>query len=98
MIQKVEWDSQHFNMNVGIYHVPTQNNSIDLESLEREAKARHYDVVYVRSKNPISDLERRHTFRDERIVYAKENTRITPPNGHRNRINTVSAYAHVRIK
>lgn len=80
MIQNIEWDSQHFNMNIGIYHVPTQNNSFDLDSLEREAKACHYDVVYVKSKSPIIDLENRQTFRDERLVYVKDNIRqITPP-------------------
>lgn len=80
MIQNIEWDSQHFNMNIGIYHVPTQNNSFDLDSLEREAKACHYDVVYVKSKSPIIELENRQTFRDERLVYVKNNIRqITPP-------------------
>lgn len=79
MIQNVEWDSQHFNMNVGSYNVPTKLFNFDLESLLREAKACHYDVVYVRSKSPIIELDNKHTFRDERIVYAKENSRITPP-------------------
>lgn len=79
MIQKVEWDSQHFNMNVGSCNVSAQNNNFDLESLLQEAKACHYDVVYVRSKSPIIELENKHTFRDERIVYAKNNKRFTPP-------------------
>ena len=79
MIQNVEWDSQHFNMNVGIYNVPEKLSNFDLDSLLREAKACHYDVVYVRSKSPIIELDNKHTFRDERIVYAKENSRITPP-------------------
>lgn len=78
MIQNIEWDSQHFNMNVGSYNVPTKLFNFDLESLLREAKACHYDVVYVRSKSPIIELDNKHTFRDERIVYAKENSRITP--------------------
>ena len=78
MIEIIPWDSQHFKMNVGVYNVPTKISNFDLESLLREAKACHYDVVYVRSNSPIIELENKHTFRDERIVYAKENTRITP--------------------
>lgn len=91
MIQHVEWDSQNFNLNVGSCNVPTQNNIFDLDSLQQEAKACHYDVVYVRSKSPIIELENKQTFRDERIVYAKNNKRFTPPSGLKSRINTVSA-------
>lgn len=91
MIQNVEWDSQHFNMNVGIYNVPIKISNFDLESLQREAKECRYDVVYVRSNSPIIELENKHTFRDERIVYGKANSLITPPYGYRNKIKTVSA-------
>lgn len=33
MIQNVEWDSQHFNMNVGSYNIPTKLFIFDLETL-----------------------------------------------------------------
>lgn len=82
MIQYIDWDSNHFNMNVGDYHVPIQQ-ALDLESLEKEAKEHHYDVVYVRSKSPILELENRHTFRDERLVYAKDNVTQIPPYDHK---------------
>lgn len=91
MIQKVEWDSQHFNMNVGSCNVPTQNNNCDLESLQQEAKACRYDVVYIRSECPIIGLENRQTFRDERLVYAKDRTKQIAPYGLRISINTISA-------
>ena len=91
MIQKVEWDSSHFNMNVGTYIVQNQNNNFDLESLQQGAKACRYDVVYIRSKCPIIELENKQTFRDERIVYAKNN--IYPPKkmASRTESTTVSA-------
>ena len=89
MIQKVEWDCQHFNMNVGSCNVSAQNNNVDLESLLQEAKACRYDVVYIRSKCPIIELENKQTFRDERIVYAKNNS-FTPPYGLRISINKIS--------
>ena len=79
MIQHVEWDSLNFNLNVGSCNVPTQNNTFDLDSLQQEAKACRYDVVYIRSKYPIIELENKQTFRDERIVYANNNKRFTPP-------------------
>ena len=79
MIQNVEWDSQHFNMNVGIYYVPTLKEIFNLESLEHEMKEYLYDVVYVRCKIPVIELENKHTFRDERIVYTKDNSDYPPP-------------------
>lgn len=97
MIQIVEWDSLHFNMNVGFYNVPTQSNNFNFEALQQEAKACHYDVVYVRSKSPIIEIDNKQTFRNERIVYVKYNTEF-PPYGLKNRIKTVSASGHVRIK
>lgn len=81
MIQNVEWDSQHFNMNVGIYYVPTLKEIFNLESLEHEMKEYLYDVVYVRCKIPVIELENKHTFRDERIVYTKDNSDY-PPHTH----------------
>lgn len=92
MIQKVEWDSLHFNINVGTYNVPTQNQNFNLETLQKEAKASHYDVVYVRSNSPIIELENKQMFKDERVVYCKDSTkRFTPPYGLKNRNKTVSA-------
>lgn len=80
MLRRIEWDSQHFNMNVGVCDVPIQQLNFDLESLEKEARLHHYDVVYVKSKNPVMELENRQTFRDERLVYVKDNTnRIASP-------------------
>lgn len=80
MIENIPWDSQHFNMNIGTYNVPTQNQNFDLETLLEEAKVCHYDVVYVRSNSPIIELENRQMFKDERVVYSKDSTkRFTPP-------------------
>lgn len=76
MIEKVEWDSNHFNMKVGRLDVSVQETFCS-DVISKEAICEGYSVVYIHSENRLPQLEKNGVFCNEKILYRQPFNGIT---------------------